>query len=67
MAIAYTLFVEPEVHATRRSLPGHIRQRAHRLISAFTDTPRPVHSRSLTIPSLPLPSGVEIRRVRLEQ
>lgn len=67
MAIKYTLFIEPEVHAVRRSLPGYMRQRVYRLISDFTDTPRPANSRPLANPSLTLPSGVEIRRVRLEQ
>lgn len=67
MAVMYTLFVEPEIHAARRALPGHMRQRIHRLISDFTTIPRPPRSRRLDLPALPLPDGVEIWRVRLEQ
>jgi mRNA interferase RelE/StbE len=67
MAIKYILFIEPEVHAARRSLPGHIRQRVHRLISDFADNPPPVNSRLLITSSLALPQGIEIHRVRLEQ
>lgn len=66
MAMSYSLFVEPEVHAARRLLPGHIRQRIHRVISDFADTPRPTNSRPLTDQEITLPPGVEIRRVRLE-
>lgn len=67
MAVEYSLFIEPEVHAARRSLPGHIRQRVHRLISDFASTPRPANSRKLTTQSLSLPAEVEIYRVRLDK
>lgn len=67
MAIIYTVFIEAEVHAARRSLPGHVRQRIYRTITEFAHTPRPSNSEPLTAQGLAAPPGVEIRRVRLEQ
>ncbi|RIK33163.1 MAG: plasmid stabilization system [Chloroflexi bacterium] len=67
MAVAYTLFVEPEVHAARRLLPGHVRQRIARLIGDFASHPRPSNSQSMEYDEEGLPVGVELRRVRLEQ
>ena len=66
MAVAYTLFIEPEVHAAREKLPGHIRQRIRRAIETFAQNPRPPGSRVLDTSTLDLAPELEIRRLRLE-
>jgi mRNA interferase RelE/StbE len=66
MAISYTLFIEPEVHAARDKLPGHIRQRIRRAIEDMAEEPRPSGTRPLDVSIQDLPSSVEIRRLRLE-
>ncbi|NJP06143.1 MAG: hypothetical protein HC837_11255 [Chloroflexaceae bacterium] len=33
--MSYALFLEPEVHAVRGKLPGHIRERMQRAITAL--------------------------------
>ena len=66
MAVAYTLFVEPVVHASREKLPGQVRQRLRREIDSLAREPRPSGSRALDVSSLDLPPEIEIRRLRLE-
>lgn len=65
--MSYDLFLEPEVHDLRRELPGNLRQRIRRLIDELGATPRPAGSRALDITGLSLPSGVELRRIRLDR
>jgi mRNA-degrading endonuclease RelE of RelBE toxin-antitoxin system len=66
MAVTYTLYIEPEVHAAREKLPGHMRQRIRRTIETFVQNPRPAGSRALDTSTLDLPPEVEIRRLRIE-
>jgi len=63
----FRLWIEPEVHAARESLPGNIRQRVKRVISNLSDDPRPNNSRALEVDELKIPAHVEIRRLRLEK
>jgi mRNA-degrading endonuclease RelE of RelBE toxin-antitoxin system len=67
MGITYDIILEPEVHAVRHTLPGHIRQRIRRLISDLAANPRPNASRVLDTTNLDLPPDVEFRRLRLER
>ena len=66
MAVGYTLFIEPEVHAAREKLPGHVRQRLRRAIESLAQEPRPSGSRALDVSTLDLPPDIEIRRLRIE-
>jgi len=66
MAVAYTLYIEPEVHTAREKLPGHVRQRLRRAIEALAQEPQPSGSRALDVSTLDLPPEVEIRRLRIE-
>lgn len=66
MALSYSLFIEPEVHAARGKLPGHVRQRIRRAMEDLSQAPRPAGSRTLDISKLDLPSGIELRRLRIE-
>lgn len=65
--MSYDLFIEPEVHAARQDLPGHVRQRVRRAISDLARDPRPNNSTDLTINPSMAPASVEIRRIRLER
>ncbi len=64
--MSHELFIEPEVHAARQDLPGHVRQRVRRAISDLARNPRPANSIDLTIAPSMAPARVEIRRIRLE-
>jgi mRNA interferase RelE/StbE len=64
--MSYALFLEPEVHAARDKLPGHMRQRVRRAITALADNPRPSGSRPLDVSGLEVPPAVAIHRLRLE-
>jgi mRNA interferase RelE/StbE len=66
MAVRYTLFLEPEVHAARDKLSGHIRQRIRRAIEDMAEEPRPPGTRALDTSMLELPPEIEVRRLRLE-
>ena len=66
MGMRYTLFLEPEVHAARERLPGHIRQRVRRAIEDMAEEPRPPDTRALDMSSLELAPEIEVRRLRLE-
>jgi mRNA-degrading endonuclease RelE of RelBE toxin-antitoxin system len=59
--------MEPEVHLMREMLPGHIRQRIKRLLAELEQQPKPSRSQPLHTTGLDAPTGVEIRRIRLEQ
>lgn len=65
--MSYELFIEPEVHAARPHLPGHVRQRVRRAISDLASDPRPVNSVNLTIDPSMVHASVEVRRIRLER
>ena len=66
MAVAYTVYIEPEVHVAREKLPGHMRQRIRRAIETFAQNPRPAGSRALDTSTFDLPAEIEIRRLRIE-
>jgi len=42
MGLTYDIVLESEVHAARHTLPGHVRQRIHRLIDDLSANPRPL-------------------------
>lgn len=65
--MSFELFIEPEVHAARQDLPGHVRQRVRRAISDLARDPRPANSTDLTTDPSMLHTSVEIRRIRLER
>lgn len=64
--MSYALFLEPDVYAARDKLPGTMRQRVRRAISALADNPRPSTSRALNVLGLDVPPAVAIYRLRLE-
>ena len=66
MGMSYDLFLEPEVHEARKTLPGHIRQRIRRIITELATEPRPPKSRRLVLSEQEVPDGVEIYRLRME-
>ena len=59
----YTVYVVPRAWDELRDLPGHIRQRVRRAISALADQPRPEDSQALSLSDV----SVEVRRIRLER
>jgi mRNA-degrading endonuclease RelE of RelBE toxin-antitoxin system len=65
--MSYELFIEPEVHAARQALPGHVRQWVRRAISDLARDPRPANSTDLTIDPSIAHASVEIRRIRIER
>jgi mRNA-degrading endonuclease RelE of RelBE toxin-antitoxin system len=65
--VSYDLFLEPEVHAAREQLPGNMRQRVRRAISALASAPRPPDSMVMDTADLELREGVELRRIRMER
>jgi mRNA interferase RelE/StbE len=67
MAMSYELLIEPEVHAARQNLPGHVRQRIRRAISDLASDPRPANSDDLATERSIAPADVEIRRIRLDR
>lgn len=66
MTKPYDLRIEPHAHKQRRKLPGNVRQRIKRAISALAQDPRPYFSEDLDTTGLGVPEGVELRRIRLE-
>ena len=63
----YKVWMRPELHAARKKLPGHLRQRIKRAIDSLQVQPRPFTSKRLTIPKEKLPeSAWEVRRIRLD-
>jgi mRNA interferase RelE/StbE len=57
---AYTVYVTPAALKEIKNLPGNVRQRVRRAVSALADDPRPAKSKALNV------SGVacEVRRHR---
>lgn len=63
----YDLFIEPEVHTARHTLPGNMRQQIRRIIADLAVSPRPPESAVIDTEGLDLREGVEIRRLRIER
>ena len=61
------LWLEPEVHAVPKRLPGNVRQRLMRAIDGLADDPRPPRSRTLDVSGLDVPPGVTLHRLRIER
>jgi mRNA-degrading endonuclease RelE of RelBE toxin-antitoxin system len=59
----YTVYVIPRALRELDDLPGHVRQRARRAISALATEPRPSESTALTLPGI----ASEVRRIRLDR
>jgi mRNA interferase RelE/StbE len=63
------VWVDPPALAELRALPGHLRQRVRRAVRDLAQDARPANSRDLELSPAEAalcPSGVEIRRLRLE-
>ena len=65
MAVKYSLYLDPEVHASRTELPGNVRQYIRSRIAELATVPRPPDSRELRLTTNIAPAGVEIRRLRI--
>ena len=67
----YQVFLEPRVHAQRRDLPGHVRQRLWHTIHDLGSDPRPHNSQRLDLSRLEseadVPDGIELWRLRLDR
>jgi mRNA interferase RelE/StbE len=75
----YTIYVAPDALAEIRELPGNMRQRVRRAISALADQPRPSSSKALNPPGIHQAAGgpevqdadelmrYELRRLRLDR
>ena len=59
----YTVYVVPRAWDELQALPGNMRQRARRAISALVELPRPSDSKALTLVDV----AVEVRRIRLDR
>lgn len=59
----YALWVHDSVRDEIDALPGNMRQRARRAISALRDDARPSASKALTVPD---DISLEVRRIRLD-
>lgn len=72
---AYTVYVTPPAWRELTALPGHMRQRVRRAVSALASDPRPPESKALGAPALPDSehhgSGEapdrELRRIRIDR
>lgn len=64
--VHYRIWLEPEVHQLRRSLPGSVRQRVKRAINKLSNNPRIAESKELDTEGMTMPTGIEVRRLRLE-
>lgn len=59
----YTVYVTPAALAEIKDLPGNVRQRVRRAVSALAENPRPPQSRALDLQG----STRELRRLRLDR
>ncbi len=59
-SIKYHLWLEPEVHKFRNSLPGNVRHRIKRVIDQLSITPRNESHLLLDTTDLDLPPSIEI-------
>jgi hypothetical protein len=62
----YDLWIEPEVHRSREILPGNFRQQIKNAIDDFASDPRPAKTRPLDLTGIDIPTGIELRRLRLD-
>jgi mRNA interferase RelE/StbE len=60
---AYKLHVTPAAWKEVKNLPGKVRQRVRKAVTALADNPRPPKSKALLIPDL----QAEVRRLRLDR
>ena len=60
------VYLEPDFHAARKSLPGNIRQRIQKSIDSLANEPRPPESRLLDVEGLDVPLAIELRRLRID-
>jgi len=58
---AYTVYITPVAWSEVKSLPGYVRQRVRRTVSALAENPRPPRSKRLDLPDL----DCELYRIRL--
>lgn len=58
MAVGYSLYLEPEVHASRTELPGYVRQHIRTRIADLATAPRPSDSKKLELADDKAPAGV---------
>ena len=61
------LLIDPEAHAARKRLPGHVRQRLKRAIESLAVDPRGHGSIALDLSGIQVPPGIELRRLRIEE
>lgn len=66
MGLSYQIFIEHEVHQDRERIPGNFRQRIRSAITALGAEPRPAASQPLDTSGIDVPSGIELRRLRLD-
>ncbi len=59
----YTVYVAPAALKEIKNLPGNVRQRVRRTVTALADNPRPAKSTALEVPGL----ACEVRRIRLDR
>ncbi len=59
----FDIWIDPSAYQEIADLPGHIRQRVRRAISALVEMPRPSNAKQLTVGDIP----VEAWRLRLDQ
>ncbi len=65
----YKVWMKPDVHSARKTLPGHVRQRIKSLIDGVGHESRPAKSKILRLPETIegfSSETWEVRRVRLE-
>lgn len=63
---SYKIWLEPDVHQLRGSLPGSVRQRVKRALNKLSTDPRVAESKELNTEGLTIPTGIEVRRLRME-
>lgn len=61
----YKIWMRPAVYASRKQLPGHIRQQIKRMIDDLEQSPRPAESEALELP-VTIQTEWEARRIRIE-
>ena len=61
----YKVWMRSAVHASRKQLPGQVRQRIKRIIDDLEQNPRPAESEALELPDT-IQTEWEARRIRLE-
>ena len=59
----YTVYVTPDALKEIKSLPGNMRQRVRRAVTALAENPRPAKSKVLVVTGVPR----EVRRQRIDR